>query len=60
MFNLLTSPGEFYAAFLNGGLTAALESIGISSWMLLIPVVLILALLALAIFVPFENTGLGQ
>lgn len=60
MLHLLVSPGEFYASYLNGGLSAALESIGISGWMLLIPVALLVALIALAIFVPFEKTGLGQ
>lgn len=45
------SPGEFYAIMQSEGLMAALEGIGLSWWIFLIPVVLIVGVVLLAAFV---------
>jgi hypothetical protein len=47
----LSTPGEWYLDFLENGLFSALENMGIL-WPLIISVVIVLAVLGLAFFLP--------
>ncbi|MDD2538699.1 MAG: hypothetical protein WC377_02075 [Bacteroidales bacterium] len=56
MITTLSTPGQWYLDYLENGLWSALDSMGIL-WPLLISLGIVLAILAVAFFVPLPAGG---
>ncbi|HHV03965.1 MAG: hypothetical protein WCQ69_02415 [Bacteroidales bacterium] len=51
------TPGQWYLIFQENGFWAAMEAWGISWWAIVIPLVFLLAIIGVALFVPFPGAS---